>query len=140
MLFMRGPADFLASLIAWFDSKEKATLIVAVMFALFVLIAGWLGLKHKRFVGQIKAATAVVRSVMSDTATTFADRLNTVGKALEANPVISEVWGHYRAALREDPRRGGTFVNLVDPHPWFVADRLHGHGYEKWASTWAGVF
>jgi hypothetical protein len=31
-------------------------------------------------------------------------------------------------------------VNLVDPHVLFTADRLPGHGYEKWASTWAGVF
>jgi len=31
-------------------------------------------------------------------------------------------------------------VNLVDPRPWFAAERLRGHGYEKWASTWAGVF
>jgi len=66
MLFMHGPAEFLASLIAWFDSKEKATFIVCVMFALLVMIAGWLGFKHKRFVGRIKAATAIVRFMTSD--------------------------------------------------------------------------
>jgi hypothetical protein len=140
MLFMRGPAEFLASLIAWFDSKEKATFIVFVMFALLVVVAGWLGFKHRLFVGRIKNATTVVRTAASDGELDIVDRLNVVGKSLDSNPAVRGVWGHYRAALREDPRRNGSFVNLVDPHAWFVSERLHGNGYEKWASTWAGIF
>ncbi len=105
MLFMRGPAEFLASLIAWFDSKEKATFIVFVMFALLVVIAGWLGLKHKRFVGRIKAATAAVRSMTSDGAMSNTNRLNAAGRALESNPAIRGVWGHYRAEIGFDSFR-----------------------------------
>src|SRR5271154_3590709 len=105
MLFMRGPAEFLASLIAWFDSKEKATFIVFVMFALLVVVAGSLGFKHRRFVGRIKNATAAVRAAASADDLDIADRLNAVGKSLESNAAVGGVWGHYRAALREDPRR-----------------------------------
>lgn len=45
----------------------------------------------------------------------------------------------YRAALRPDPRREGSYLNPVDPHDWFSLERLPGRGYEKWASTLAGI-
>nr|WP_294529494.1 hypothetical protein [uncultured Rhodopila sp.] len=41
--------------------------------------------------------------------------------------------------MRKNSRVDGGYVNLVDPHAWFALERLPGRGYEKWATTMAGV-
>jgi hypothetical protein len=140
MMFMHGPAEFLSSIIQWFDSKEKATFIVAVMLLLFVLSLGWIVNRHARFIKHLRQATAAVRRGISQSTWTPSDRLNDVTKAIERDAVVGDAWVQYRATLREDPRRQGSFVNLVDPSSWFAVSQLGGGGYEKWVSTWASVF
>ena len=110
MLFMHDPAEFLASLIAWFDSKEKATFVAALMLAALFAVAGRLYFKHWRFVGQIKAATGAVQAAMSETAMSAADRMNVIENALVPNEVVHGAWDHYRTTLRPDPKRSGSFV------------------------------
>jgi hypothetical protein len=140
MMFMHVPAEFLGSMIQWFDSKEKATFIVAIMVLLFVLSLGWIAWRHKRFVHKLNAATATIQRTMSQAGWTPSDCLNDISKALENNTVASNSWAHYRGTLREDPRREGYFVNLINPSSWFSIGQLEGGGYEKWISTWASVF
>jgi hypothetical protein len=140
MLFMHVPAEFLGSLIKWFDSKEKATFIAFIMVLMFAILLGEIAWRHVRFVGRLNAATATVKRAISHAGSTPADRLNDIGKGVEQNPVVSGAWEHYRATLRDDPRREGYFVNLVDPSSWFSVGQLAGGGYEKWVSTWASVF
>jgi hypothetical protein len=66
--------------------------------------------------------------------------LNAVSAALADDRVLGQSWLQYRATIREDPKGGAGYVNLVDPRAWFAPDRLPGYGYEKWASTLAGIF
>jgi hypothetical protein len=87
----------------------------------------------------LKRATAAVRAAASNTAWRSDDKLAAVDEVIKSNAVLGEVWAPYRAALRADPERDGGYLNPVDPHAWFALERLPGRGYEKWASTLAGV-
>lgn len=134
------PSEFLASGIAWFDAREKATLMVILMTILFGFTWARLAFSHRRFTAGVISATKAVQRATAQREWTHADRLNAAAKEIEANDVLSDAWRHYRANLREAPSNSGSFVNLVDPRMWFTPDRLRGRGYEKWATTWAGVF
>jgi hypothetical protein len=133
-------AEFLASLIAWFDSKEKGTAVVLLLTALFIFLAAWSAWRHRFFISRIRFGTTAVKHAVAEGAWSPADRLNAVTKAIEQNTVLGTAWNLYRTTLRDDPRREGAFVNLVEPHTWFTPERLPRHGYDKWAGTFAGVF
>lgn len=94
---------------------------------------------HLAFVNMIRRSTAFVRSNVPGSDTGDDSKLAIIDKNLMANPILREAWRSYRSSLRPDPRRAGQFLNPVDPHGWFSLDRLPGRGYEKWATTMAGV-
>jgi hypothetical protein len=133
-------ANLLASLIGSFDSKEKGTVVVLLMTALFCLSGGWCAWRHWAFISRLRSGAVAIDQAIAETNWSPADRLNLITKALDANLVLSGSWNLYRAALRDDPRREGGFINLIEPRLWFTSERLPGHGYEKWASTFASVF
>src|ERR1700732_2271109 len=133
-------AEFLASLIGSFDSKEKGTAVVLLMTVLFIFLAVGSAWRHRFFISRIRGGTATVDHAVAEASWSPADRLNAVTKALEGNAVLGIAWNLYRTTLRDDPRREGAFVNLVEPHTWFSSERLPRHGYDKWAGTFAGVF
>jgi hypothetical protein len=133
-------ANLLASIIGSFDSKEKGTAVVLLMAALFVLTAGWCLWRHWVFISRLRVGSGAIDSVTAEATWSPADRLNAITKALEGNTALSGAWSLYRGTLRDDPRREGAFINLIEPRSWFTPERLPGHGYEKWAGTFAGVF
>jgi hypothetical protein len=137
---LASSTELIVAAIGWFDSKEKATAVVFMMIALFAASAGWLVFRHVSFVRGVGAATSAVRRSLAEGNWSPADRLNGITVALKPNQVMGDVWSHYHATLREDPRLPGGFVNLVDPTAWFAVRNLKGSGYDKWASTWASVF
>lgn len=132
--------DIIARLIGWFDTKEKAVLVVLGMLGLFAAAAAWIWWRHRGQVANLEAATTAVRDALARSDWTAADRLNAADAALKDNHVVGPVWAQYRATLREDPGKPGAYVNLVDPSSWFAASRLPGNGYEKWVTTFANVF
>ena len=140
MSSLHSLAEFLASLIAWFDSKEKGTAVVLFLTALFICLAAPSALRHRFFVSRIRGGITAVNHAIGELSWSPADRLNAVTKTLEGNVVLGTAWNMYRATLRDDPRREGGFVNLVEPHTWFSPERPPSHGYDKWAGTFAGVF
>jgi hypothetical protein len=111
-----------------------------LLTALFIILAGWSGWQHRFFISRIRFGATAVNQAISNEIWSPADRLNAVTKALEQNKVLRAAWDLYRTTLRDDPRREGGFVNLVEPHTWFSPERLPSHGYDKWAGTFAGVF
>jgi hypothetical protein len=128
MSSLHSLAEFLASLIAWFDSKEKGTAVVLFLTALFICLAAPSALRHRFFVSRIRGGITAVNHAIGELSWSPADRLNAVTKALEGNVVLRTAWNMYRATLRDDPRREGGFVNLVEPHTWFSPERLPSHG------------
>ena len=140
MSLLQVSTDLIVHAISLFDTKEKATLVVLLMFALCAASAGWLLVRHLRFVRPIRRADSAVRAALAQGNLAPADRLNEIEKALRGHAVLGDAWSRYRATLRDDPRTTGGFVNLVDPAAWFAARNLPGGGYEKWAATWASVF
>lgn len=140
MSLVQVSTDFIVDAIGLFDTKEKATVVVLLMFALCIAFGGWLCFKHYRFVRPIRGAEGAVRATLARAELTPADRLNEISKSLRGHTVLGDAWSRYHATLRDDPRNPGGFVNLVDPTAWFTARSLPGGGYEKWAVTWASVF
>ena len=57
MSSLHSLAEFLASLIAWFDSKEKGTAVVLFLTALFICLAAPSALRHRFFVSRIREGT-----------------------------------------------------------------------------------
>jgi hypothetical protein len=118
-------AEFLASLIGSFDSKEKGTAVVLLMTVLFIFLAVGSAWRHRFFISRIRGGTTTGDHAVAEASWSPADRLNAVTKALEGNAVLGTAWNLYRTTLRDDPRREGAFVNLVEPrttlspaHPW----------------------
>jgi hypothetical protein len=139
--------SFLASLaagadwsIGWFDTKEKAVLVVVVMTAAFVASTAWVAWKHLIWMAGIKMATSAVREAMKRPEWTAADRLSATDGRLKGNLVVGSAWLQYRLSMREDPGNPASYVNLVDPSACFTVSRLTGTGYEKWVATFANVF
>jgi hypothetical protein len=140
MMILTPLVTIITALIGWFDSKEKAVLLVLVMLVLFVAAAAWIAWRHIASARSLRAATRSVRDALARSDWTTADRLNAAEAALANNAVVGAAWTQYRATLREDPVRPGAYVNLVDPASWFAPGRLAGGEYAKWISTFANVF
>jgi hypothetical protein len=113
---------------------------IMLLPALFIFLAAGSAWRHRFFISRIRFGTTIVDRAVAEAAWSPADRLNAVTKALEQNTVLGTAWNLYRTTLRDDPRREGAFVNLVEPHTWFTPERLPKHSYDKWAGTFAGVF
>ena len=140
MSFLGSLAAFADWSIGWFDSKEKAVLVVVVMTAMFLVSAAWVAWKHLTWVAGIKMATSALREALKRPDWTAADRLNATDEQLKGNMVVGSAWSQYRSSMREDPGPPASYVNLVDPSAWFTVNRLDGAGYEKWVATFANVF
>ncbi len=140
MTLLTPLVDLITGLIGLFDSKEVAVLVVLAMLGLFAGATAWIWLQHRRHMASLEAATKVLRDALARTDWTSADRLNAADAALKANPVVGFAWSQYRASLREDPAKPGSYVNFVEPSAWFADGRLPGSGYEKWIATFANVF
>jgi hypothetical protein len=132
-------AELLTDLIGHFNNKDKATVVILLMLGLCLALGGWLYWHHRAFKGAINSAADAVRTALSTVGTSAGDRLNAVSSTLATNTAVRFAWEQYHGSLREDPRLEGAFVNLVDPHAWFAPERLKGHGYEKWITTFASV-
>ncbi|KAA5610868.1 hypothetical protein [Rhodovastum atsumiense] len=133
-------AELLTDIIGWFDSKDKATVIVLGMILLCGAAGGWILWRHLVFRKAVESAGRVVRLALVAAGDSDLKRLNVISRDLAENATVSPAWRQYRAALRPNPLDDGTFVNSIDPRAWFVPERLGGHGYEKWITTWATVF
>ena len=94
---------------------------------------------HWKFWKFLADGTNAVISAAANPNLNTESRLEAVTKQLKGNVVLGEAWLPYKASLRPDSRREGARLNPVDPHGWFSLERLPGRGYEKWASTMAGV-
>jgi uncharacterized protein YukE len=130
----------LVGLISWFSSKEKAFAIAFIILgASLVIWAVAVFRPHRRFMSAVRGGIRTVNSAADDESKSPEDRLAVVNKPLMDNPILGLAWPTYRDALRNDGRREGHFLNPVDPYGWFALERLPGRGYEKWASTLAGV-
>ncbi len=140
MMSLSSLVAIITALIGWFDSKEKAVLLVLVMLVLFVAAVAWIVWRHYGNARSLRAAAIAVRDTLARSDWTTADRLNAADAALASNAVVGAAWTQYRATLREDPVRPGSYVNLVDPASWFAPGRLAGGEYAKWISTFANVF
>src|SRR5258708_7734887 len=108
MELLNVPSEHLASWIAWFDTREKATLMVILMTALFLMAWGWVMFRHHRFKTGVTSATKAIRDAIGQSEWTPADRLNAVAKSLDGNHVVSDAWHQYRANLRDDPWKEGA--------------------------------
>lgn len=140
MTLLTPLVDLITGLIGLFDSKEVAVLVVLVMLGLFAGATAWIWLQHRRHMASLESATKALREALAHTDWTSADRLNAADAALKSNRVVGPAWSQYRASLREDPAKPGTYINLVEPSAWFADGRLPGSGYEKWIATFANVF
>ena len=131
----------MVDLISRFQTKE-----IAFAFAFGILISSliiWLFVvfvPHVSFVHRVKSGTAAVSAALSASNGDSQVALAAIDKDLKQNPVIKDAWRSYKLSLRPDPKRAKGYLNPVDPHTWFTLERLPGRGYEKWATTMAGVF
>ncbi len=131
----------IVTLISSFASKEIAfAFAFAILGSSIGVWALWIYRPHRAFIKAVHSATSTVRSAVGDAKWKPEDRLAAINKSLSRNPVLSDLWRPYGSSLRADPRRPDQYINPIDPHAWFSVDRLPGRGYEKWASTLAGVF
>lgn len=140
MRLFEAVVNFIVSLISAFKTREIA---FASAFAILILgclvYLAWVLRPHIRFVGAVRHASKLIRSAGANTTWSAEDKLANVDNVLAKNAVLSAAWTTYRRGLRRNPRKDTEFVNLVDPYAWFALERLPGRGYEKWATTMAGV-
>ena len=92
MSSLHSLAEFLASLIAWFDSKEKGTAVVLFLTALFICLAAPSALRHRFFVSRIRGGITAVNHAIGELSWSPADRLNAVTKTFEGNVVLGTAW------------------------------------------------
>lgn len=132
------------SLIVYLISRF-ATRDIAFEFAFGILITGlalygiFILRPHLKFVHAVRLAAKAVLSAVAEVNWSTEDKLASSDKAVKRNAVLGPAWRTYRQSLRASPTQPGEFVNPVDPHSWFALERLPGRGYEKWATTMAGV-
>ena len=135
-----GVVSFFVIAISKFASKEIA---FAVAFAIILSsLALWtiaVYRPHRLFRKALAAGISAAKSAAADATHTPADRIALIDRTMRGNAVLEESWFPYRSALKPDPLREGQFLNPVDPYGWFALEKLPGRGYEKWASTLAGV-
>jgi gas vesicle protein len=139
MSLIHAIAESLTNLIGLFNNKDKATAVILVMTALCLAGAVWIGIRHAQFRRALRSGAAAIDRAFKTAGLGPADRLNLVSADLEKTRVLAQAWQQYRASLREDARREGEFVNLIDPRAWFAVDHVDARGYEKWISTFANV-
>ena len=132
--------DFFVFIISQFSTRE-----IAFACAFGILISGmclYVGVvlrPHLRFMQAVRAGNVAVRSAKANTTWSGEDKLVAVTKVIDKNYVLGVAWNAYRKGLRPNPKKTGELVNPVDPYGWFAMERLPGRGYEKWATTLAGV-
>ena len=126
--------------IGHFDTTEIAFEVASVILLASLAIWGGFVLRpHLSFLKAMRAATNLVAVTARNGKLTSDDKLAVLNKGLKGNAVVWEAWIPYVKSLRNDPSRKGERVNPIDPYAWFSVDRLPGRGYEKWATTMAGV-
>lgn len=140
MRLFEAVVDFIVSLISAFKTREIAfaSAFAILMLGCLVYLA-WILRPHISFVGAVRRASKLIKSARANTTWSAEDRLANVDNVLAKNAVLGVAWTTYRRGLRCNPRKDTEFVNLVDPYAWFALERLPGRGYEKWATTMAGV-
>ena len=132
--------DFFVFIISQFSNREIAfACAFAILISGVCLYVGVVLRPHLRFMRAVRAGNAAIRSAKENTAWSSEDKLVAVTKVLDKNFVLETAWNAYRKGLRPNPKKAGEFVNPVDPYGWFAMERLPGRGYEKWATTLAGV-
>lgn len=140
MRLFEAVVDVIVGLISAFKTRE-----IAFAFAFGILLVGllvylvWVLRPHLRFVNAVTSATGEVRDAAANGAWSTEDKVADLDKKLAGNAILSAAWKGYRQGLRRNSKKEGQLVNLVDPYAWFALDRLPGRGYEKWATTMAGV-
>ena len=140
MRLFEAVVDVIVGLISAFKTRE-----IAFAFAFGILLVGllvylvWVLRPHLRFVNAVTSATGEVRDAAANGAWSTEDKVTDLDKKLAGNAILSAAWKGYRQGLRRNSKKEGQLVNLVDPYAWFALDRLPGRGYEKWATTMAGV-
>ena len=142
--FIVGPFEALVgaivNMIAHFNSRDTAFIVAfAILIGSALIWAIPILRLHLAFTRHMDRAIATVRRATANAGWSAEDMLAAADEALSNNAFLAELWRPYRAALRPDPRLESRFVNPVDPQAWFAYERLPGRGYEKWASTLAGV-
>ena len=131
---------FLVNAISHFSNKEiafeAAYAILGASVLLWGVLVAW---PHHRFATAIRRGVKKAKDVAATNGMNPEDRLAALDADLKGNPILADSWRPYREALRPYPQKEGLFTNTVDPYAWFAPERLPGRGYEKWASTLAGV-
>lgn len=87
MMLLTPLVTIITALIGWFDSKEKAVLLVLVMLVLFMAALIWIVWRHIANARSLRAATAAIRDALARSDWTTADRLNAADAALAQNAV-----------------------------------------------------
>jgi hypothetical protein len=137
MSSLHSVAEFLASLIAWFDSKEKGTAVVLFLTALFIFLAAPSAWRHRFFVSRIREGTTAVNHATGEPSWSPADRLNAVTKTLEGNTVLGTAWNLYRATLRDTHGARVASSTSLSPAPGFrrngfqVTATTNGQGHSQ---------
>jgi hypothetical protein len=140
MYFFESLMNFIILAISHFDTKEIAFQVAfSILTASLIIWVVFVLRPHLKFAGMMKTAIKLVLGTAKDQKLSSDDKLASINKGLKGNSVLKEAWVPYQKSLRKDPDRKDGKLNPVDPHAWFSIDRLPGRGYEKWASTMAGV-
>jgi hypothetical protein len=140
MWLFEASADLILGLIAGFSGREVAFGVAYAILAASAVIWAWVvWWPHRRFTNALATACKSVEAAADNERLSPEDRLAKVDHELANHSLFRHIWKPYRSALRTDPRRDGEYLNPVDPYDFFTLERLPGHGYEKWAATFAGV-
>jgi hypothetical protein len=140
MWLFEASVDLILGLIAGFSGREVAFGVAYVI--LIASVAIWAGVvwrPHRHFTSALTAACKGVEAAANNESFSPEDRLAKVDHDLANHSLLQHIWKPYRSALRKDPRRDSEYLNPVDPYSFFTLERLPGHGYEKWATTFAGI-
>ncbi|MBC9176147.1 hypothetical protein [Pseudoroseomonas ludipueritiae] len=140
MWLFESSVDLILGLIAGFSGREVAFGVAyLILLASIVIWAVVVWRPHRRFTKALTSACRSVEAAADNQGFSPEDRLAKVDHDLASHALFQHIWKPYRNALRRDPRRDSEYLNPVDPRDSFTLERLPGHGYEKWAATFAGV-
>lgn len=139
MTLLQFGIDVCVRLISGFGNREIAFEVAFATIGVAIGLGLWTWLVHRKFVGTLVRTSKTLTTIADDSKSTPADQINRAAKVLAQGP-FKLLWTPYRRSVRPDLENDGKYVNLVDPYDWFALERLPGRGYEKWATTLAGVF